>query len=689
MRQPAMETTMEKIARIYANKRDIVAVPGNAFATDGQKIYYVPMPDNTDPYILQKSKYGFLHEKDHCVFTDFTDLKAGKLKGSLHSIWNALEDTRIERLGAREWKGQVSLAKDALRDIVQKEINSRFIDPSVSIFKKVLDLLYLKVKEHELGDLGLIIPDKIQRLFDEKVGDQLPAIYQADTQEAIGKIAKTLHARMKDMNPPPPPQNQSGKGKPQKGQSQQQESDSDGQGQSEDNESEEKQSGKKKSKKKKEKDEDDQSQESSSGDKSENKETGEDEDDEDGSGSGSESDSSDNERGSEDGEEENSDPEDQDSGDSDDGGTDSESGDQSSSSDEDRDGEDSDGSGSVDSDDESDSGSGSDEDDGSDTGSSGGEGQEDDLKDERKDLAKQIKDNQEESSINDDIAKDVEEHADKQCIYRDANGLKENIKRYDGNDSTVRCYEEQGRKMLGGNTSKFKRLFISMRAPKMTRLQRSGRLDLGRVWNDDSDVIFQKCQPGILENSAVSMVIDNSASMRGQKSQIASALLSYMARELDRLRIPFECMGFTTCGDASLDYEGVRHGPILINLIKEFNEPYRKVRKHFQWPSGWPSGTVEFPCVRYAAQRLIHREETKKVLFILSDGESGCDYRMMEAMIDYIQRLIKAGIIVVGIGIQDGAIANYVPDTIVIQNLNRVAPEIFNKLTRILLKEGR
>lgn len=645
MRQPAMETTMEKIARIYTNKRDIVAVPGNGFATDGQKIYYVPIPDNADPYILMKSKYGFLHEKDHCVFTDFTDLKAGKLQGSLHTIFNALEDTRIERLGAREWKGQLSLARETLRELVKKEINSRFIDPYVPVLKKIVDLIYLRVKEHELGDLSLVVPDKIQRLFDEKVGDLLPAICKADTQEAVIKIAKTLHKRMKDLNPPQP-QNQ--EGKPQKdGRDDSEQGDqsgsSDEEGDGQDSES----SGGI------DEDDNDQSDGDTSGNQSENQEA----DDDESGGTGSESDNDDDEE-------------------KDTGGIDSDDGD-------------------------SDSGEGPDSDDseceGSDTndkssekGLKGSQNGSDDLEDERKELAEQVEEDKEESTINDDIAKDVENHANDNVIYRDANGLQEDIRRYRGDINTVKLCENCGRKMLGGNTSKFKRLFISMRAPKKTKLQRSGRLDLQRVWNDDTDIIFQRRQPGILEHSAVSMVIDNSSSMSGQRAAIASSLLSYMARELDRLRIPFECMGFTTAGSGSLmNPDGVRSQPILINLIKEFNEPYRKVRHHFDWPQGWTKGTVEFPCIRYAAQRLIHREETKKVLFILSDGESGCPGPMMEAMIEYIQRLVKTGISVVGIGIQNGAIANYVPDTIVIQDLNRVATEIFNKLSRILLKEGR
>lgn len=713
MKRHAMETTMERLARIYANKRDIVAVPGNCFATNGQKIYYVPIPDNADPYILMKSKHGFFHEKDHCVFTDFTDLQAGKIKGSYHSVLNVLEDIRIERLGAREWKGQINLVRESLKEICHREINSRFVDPSVSMFKKILDLLYIRAKENELGDMGLIVPDKIQRLLEEKTGDLMPAILKADTQEEMEKIAQTLHERMKDINPPPPPpQKQKAK---QSGKNDEDESSESDTNQEETSDDEEGNEGDGENQ---QEEGDVQSDEHSSGDESEDQESGEDESDEDGSGTGSESDDSDSDEGSEDGEEDDSAPEDQDESDSEDRGDDSESGDQSGSSDEDGDGEDSESPGGIDEDDTdqsdgtpgdhegSESGGreheeekrtcdenndnaeseGSDEDDtGSETGSDKGS---DPIEQEREELAEQVNNDEEESSINEDIEKDVESHAEELGIYREANDLKEDIRRYDGHEGSVRAYEEQGRKMLAGNTSKFKRLFISMRAPKMTKMQKAGRLDLQRVWNDDSDIIFQKRQPGMMENSAVSMVIDNSSSMDGAKAMVASSLLAYMARELDRLRIPFECMGFTVHGYLDMR-EGVRHSPILINLIKEFNEPYRKVRKHFDWPREWTRGTIEFPCIKYAAQRLVQRDETKKVLFILSDGESGCPAEMMTAMIEYIKNLIKAGVIVVGIGILDGCIANYVPDTIVIRDINRIAPEIFNKLTRILLKEGR
>ena len=667
MRRPVMETTMEKLARIYANKREIEAVPGNGFATDGQKIWYVPMPDSTEPYLMAKTRHGFFHEKDHCVFTDFTDLKAGRISGSLHSIFNALEDTRIERAGAQEWIGQTGIAHEFLSEFVKRELNARFADQSVPIFKKILDLLYMRVREQELGDLGLEVPDKVQRLFDEKLKGLFNRICKCDDQKKMLKLAKMLHRRLKDAEPPKPPE-QKDDSKEDKNDSQEDASS----GRAEEGEPQ----GGESSETDNEADDSD-SQESSSGDQSQDQESGDGEGQE-GSGVGRGDAGEDSEDEPSDGRGAGSDEKDQDQSSTDDGGDDTEQSDQRGSDDQEGSGQDSDSSGSV--------GDQSEANDGDQSGSDCGAPR-DDLQDDRDELAEQVKGNQQESTVNEDVASDVEQEADAQCIYRDANGLQEDIQRYNGNESVVRLYEELGRRMIGRCSSKLKRLFISMKAPKRTRMQRSGRLDLQRVWNDDTDVIFERRQPGIREHSAVSLVIDNSYSMLGQKAEIASALLSVLARELERLQIPFECMGFTTSqmSSGSTESSGVRTEPIRINLIKKFEEPYRKVRKHFQWPDTWCNGTVEFPCVRYAGNRLLRRDETKKILFILSDGESGGGHILMAEMQEYIQRLLRSGVKVVGFGIQNGAIAEYVPDTIVINDTSTLAGDFFTKLSKILL----
>jgi len=634
MKHSVIETTMEKLARIYANKRDIHAVPGQGFATDGQTIWYVPMPDDTDEYLMAKTRHGFFHEKDHCVFTDFTDLREGNIKGSLHSIFNALEDTRIERAGAREWVGQKRIAREFLTEFVQRELNDRFADSQTSVFKKIIDLIYLRVREKDLGDLGIILPDKIQRIFEEKVGDLIDDISQTEDQSKLLKIAKKILRRMKDISPPESPK-QVG---------------------NQNNQSQENQDGNE--------------QGSSSGNQSQDSGS----DGEDGAG---DEDGVGDENGSRGSDSEDSDPQNEQSsgtneeGDNQSNGTDGDNGSQSGSQqefgDQNEQGEDS--SGSV---------AGSDR------------GGQDDLEFERKNLAVDVDHDKQEDTVNDDISEDVERQANINKIYREDNNLKDVICRQKGDENRVRLFESNGRKMIGQNSSKLKRLFISMRAPKNTRMQRSGRLDLKRIWNDDTDVIFQKRQPGMKENTAVSLVIDNSTSMIGKRCFIASSLLTILAKELERIRIPFECMGFTTefsNSSAKPDDKGVRHTPIRINLMKTFEEPYRKVRKFFDWPKH-TRGTIEFPCVKMAGDRLSHRPETKKVLFILSDGCSGGGDLMMDAMIKYLNKLRYSGIKVVGFGIEDHHILNYIEDAIIISDASRLGNSFFKKLQKILLKEG-
>ena len=98
----------------------------------------------------------------------------------------------------------------------------------------------------------------------------------------------------------------------------------------------------------------------------------------------------------------------------------------------------------------------------------------DELHEERKALAEDVDSDTQVSTVNEDAEKAVEDYAEDHGVYRETNGLKDVIKRYNGNDAEVRRYEDNGRRMLGANTGKMKRIFISDSAPKLTRLQRSG-----------------------------------------------------------------------------------------------------------------------------------------------------------------------------------------------------------------------
>jgi cobalamin biosynthesis protein CobT len=178
--------------------------------------------------------------------------------------------------------------------------------------------------------------------------------------------------------------------------------------------------------------------------------------------------------------------------------------------------------------------------------------------------------------------------------------------------------------------------------------------------------------------------------MNGIKADIATNLLVSLAIELDNLRVPFEVMGFTTKEYAHGITNGVRSFPIIINMVKKFEESFKRVKHKFVWPTV-SDATVEFPCIKYAAQRLALRKETKKILFILSDGETASGANDLNSALrvatkEYIERLTRAGMYVVGFGIIDYHITYYCKDHIIINSLGNFAKEFYAKLSQIILK---
>ena len=297
-------------------------------------------------------------------------------------------------------------------------------------------------------------------------------------------------------------------------------------------------------------------------------------------------------------------------------------------------------------------------------------------------------------TIMEDAAGEINTWASSHHLYREAAGLKENIVRIQPRtawDVEVGAYEAEGRKLTGYSGQRMKVLFISEKAPRWQGNLRAGKLDtkkLHRLASGSQDICRRKME-GVYEDSAVYLVTDNSSSMNSKK-EIAQALLTSLASDLDKMRIPFGAVGFTIGRDNNVDAaHGIRTEPCTLNLMKDFDEPYRKVRHRFVWPS-FCDLTAELPAIKFGAYKLAARRETKKVLFIITDGgtcvgSSVLADAMRDATKEFIERLLKAGIKVVGIGIQDTDMKYYCPDFIHVQDLDTFALEFYAKLTKLIL----
>ena len=664
-----IESTMEKIARVYSGK-DVDIKFGPNFATDAKHTIYVPpISDQADPWVRFETEVSTYHEMGHIrrYKNKATKRVYDEVRKDLplHKVFNAIEDVSTDG-ELLHYPGIKMKQAEFLTKLVDKDIRKRFEDPAVPTLKKILDYTYLRAKEYQLDkNFKVALPQEIKSVWDRVVGDPLAkTIAEERDPEKIRDISQRIFNQIKDLSEQEPqPQNGAGNDGDESEDSEEQDSSGGSSGDGS-------KSGTKKDNKR-----DKGSDSKKSGKNSDSK-------------SGSQSDSSDSGDASGDQESESS------------------GSDKSSGSSTNKDG--SAGSSDIDtkSSDKRDSDSGSDSKDRKDSAKADQKDKKGQSADSRvknkqiqaaKDLLKDLSDaDSNTTTVNDDVQADVHTYLDKNHVYREATGLKENFYRQNSPDYDVSHYEKEGRILTGYIGAKLRTLLISDRAPRWFRCQRSGRLDVKRLWNDNTDAIYKKKLPARFEDSAVFMVMDNSGSMGGTRIDIATKMMTSLAAELDRLRVPFAAAGFTSASTGnSLNTVGVRTEPSTIQIIKTFDEPYRRTAGRFRPPS-ISLNTVEFPCIRFGAEQLARRRETKKVLFVFSDGrtESGVcqlDNAMRKAMKDYVKMLIRSEIYVVGFELLNDWLQEIIPTTIHIghNDLANLPSRFYKELLDILLfKKG-
>jgi cobaltochelatase CobT len=135
------------------------------------------------------------------------------------------------------------------------------------------------------------------------------------------------------------------------------------------------------------------------------------------------------------------------------------------------------------------------------------------------------------------------------------------------------------------------------------------------------------------KDTVVSLLIDNSGSMRGRPISIAATCADIMARTLERCGVATEVLGFTTRawkGGQSREAwlaEGRPHEPGRLNdlrhiIYKRADQPYRHARRHLglMMREGLLKENIDGEALIWAHNRLLARPEERRILLVISDG---------------------------------------------------------------------
>ncbi|MEM9755992.1 MAG: cobaltochelatase subunit CobT, partial [Pseudomonadota bacterium] len=164
-----------------------------------------------------------------------------------------------------------------------------------------------------------------------------------------------------------------------------------------------------------------------------------------------------------------------------------------------------------------------------------------------------------------------------------------------------------------------------------------GILDAGRlariVANPTTPLSFKIEKDTEFRDTVVTLLLDNSGSMRGRPISIAAICADVLARTLERCQVKVEILGFTTRawkgGRAREDWlaAGRPLGPGRLNdlrhiVYKSADAPWRRVRDNLglMMKEGLLKENIDGEALEWAHRRMVARREARKILMVISDG---------------------------------------------------------------------
>jgi cobaltochelatase CobT len=205
----------------------------------------------------------------------------------------------------------------------------------------------------------------------------------------------------------------------------------------------------------------------------------------------------------------------------------------------------------------------------------------------------------------------------------------------------LRAYLDQQMTSLGGVVTRLanrlQRRLMAQQARSWDFDQEEGMLDaarLARVIVTPAHSLSYKIERETeFKDTVVSLLIDNSGSMRGRPISIAATCADVLARTLERCGVATEILGFTTRGwkgGQSREQwlsEGRPPNPGRLNdlrhiIYKRADEPYRHSRRSLglMMREGLLKENIDGEALLWAHARLLARPEERRILLVISDG---------------------------------------------------------------------
>jgi cobaltochelatase CobT len=241
-----------------------------------------------------------------------------------------------------------------------------------------------------------------------------------------------------------------------------------------------------------------------------------------------------------------------------------------------------------------------------------------------------------------------------------------------------------------------------------------GILDAGRlarvVANPTTPLSFKVEKDTEFRDTCVTLLLDNSGSMRGRPISIAAICADVLARTLERCQVKVEILGFTTRAwkggqsrEAWLN-EGRVQTPGRLNdlrhiIYKSADAPWRRSRDNLglMMKEGLLKENIDGEALEWAHRRAAMRREARKILMVISDGAPVDDSTLSVNPANYLEKHLRdviamvekrkmVELIAIGIGHD---VTRYYNRAVTITDVEQLAGAMTEQLASLFDKDPR
>ena len=268
-------------------------------------------------------------------------------------------------------------------------------------------------------------------------------------------------------------------------------------------------------------------------------------------------------------------------------------------------------------------------------------------------------------------------------------------------------------KLINNLAKKLEKLLYSLDFSTWKFDQDEGFFDSSRfsqfIANSKNSNIFKLENENIEKNTVVSLLLDNSGSMRGKPIVTSAMTAEIITKTLEKCRVNVEILGFTTKewkGGKSKklweknnkDSNPGRLNDLLHIVYKDADTPWNQTKLNLGLvlKDGLLKENIDGEALIWASSRLKKRNEKKKILIVISDGAPVDDATLssnnsnildnhLKEVVSEIERKKAIDIIAIGIGHD---VSKYYSKAFTIDDVEKLGEIIIDNLTQIL-KEKR